>query len=381
VSLGFHRPQPQQEGTTTMTELTGDGDVHIPARMTRTMSYPLPPEPPRVTAVYDGWGRYKLPHPTTGRPTGFTRATTVASTLDDTYNLSRWARRETARFLLGASAADHTHLTGPIIDAFDEDNKAAIDAALDALDDAYGGKDAAELGTAVHAWLEAVDLGAIRPVDVPERFAPYVRSYREVLARYGLVAEPRYVERIVLNDRGEETIVGTLDRIYRVAATGELILGDVKTSKTLEYGYLAYSVQLAIYGFATHMLAADGSGWEPMPEINEDYAIILHVPSDQPERAEAVTIDLKFGAETAVAALDARRRRKESKKAVPFVHALPIPTRESLRYVAARHAIQDISDRAQLSVIWKEFADVWSDELTELGEQFAALLLTQQEAG
>jgi hypothetical protein len=361
-----------------MTGLTSDGNTT--PRVTRTMNYPLPPEPPRVAAVYDGWGRYKLPHPTTGRPTGFTRATTVAGTLDDTYNLSRWARRETARFLVGAMT-DDSPIVSPIVDAFSEDDKGAIDAALDALDDACGGKDAAELGTAVHAWLEAVDLGAVRPVDVPERFAPYVRSYRQVLARYGLVAEPRYVERIVLNDRGEETIVGTLDRVYRVAATGELILGDVKTSKTLEYGYLAYSVQLAIYGHATRMFAADGSGWEPMPTINTDYALIIHVPSDQPERAEAVTIDLKFGADTMTVALDARRRRKQAKKAVPFVHAIPAPTAESLRHVAARHAIQDISDPAQLSGIWEEFADVWSDELTALGEQFAELLLTSQEEG
>lgn len=362
-----------------MTELNHDGVT--PPRVTRTMGYPLPPEPPRAVVLYDGYGRYKLPHPTTGRPTGFPRATTIAGTLDDTYNLSRWSRRETARFLLGAATADHTHLTGPIIDAFGDDNKGAIDAALDALDDACGGKDAAELGTAVHAWLEAVDMGSVRPVDVPERFAPYVRSYRDVLGRYGLVAEPQYVERIVLNDRGDETIVGTLDRVYRIVATGELVLGDVKTSKTLEYGYLSYSVQLAIYGFATRMFAVDGSGWEPMPAINDKYALIIHVPSDQPERAEAVTIDLQFGVEATVASLDVRRRRKEAKKSVPFVHAIPSPTSESLRHVAARHAIQDISDPAQLSGIWEKFSDVWTPELTELGEQFAALVTTTQEEG
>lgn len=366
-----------------MTELNHEGEAPD-ERATRTMGYPLPPAPPRVAAVYDGYGRYKLPSPTTGRPTGFTRATTVASTLDDTYNLSRWARRETARNVLRGDCGGNELMARATIsaldEAFDAGTNAAIDALLDELDDACGTRDAAELGTAVHAWLEAVDLGVIRPVDVPEQFQPYLRSYRDVLARYGLVADPQYVERIVLNDRGEETIVGTLDRIYRVIATGELVLGDVKTSKTLEYGYLAFSVQLALYGFATHMLAVDGSGWEPMPAINEKFALIIHVPSDQPERAEAVTIDLQFGAETAVAALDARRRRKAAKKAVPFVHAIPLPTTEALRHVAARHAIQDISDRAELSAIWKEFADVWSDELTGLGEQFAALI-SQQEAG
>jgi hypothetical protein len=274
---------------------------------------------------------------------------------------------------------DDDPIVGPIMAACQAENKGAIDAALDALDDARGGRFAAELGTAVHAWLEAVDLAVVRPVDVPQQFSPYVWAYRDVLARHGLVAEPSYVERIVLNDCGEETIVGTLDRIYRVAATGELILGDIKTSRTLEYGYLAYSAQLALYGFATRMFAADGSGWEPMPTINDTFALIIHVPSDQPERAEAVTIDLKFGAQTAVASMDARRRRKQAKKAVPFVHAIPSPTSDSLRHVAARHAVQDILDPAQLSGIWEQFSDVWTPELTELGKQIAAL--TTQKVG
>lgn len=352
-----------------------------PVRATRTRGYALPPEPPRATSNYDGWGRYKLPSPSTGRPTGYTRATTVASTLDDTYNLSRWSRRETVRHVLTAAGAagESARLFSDLQDALAEENKGTVDKALDALDELGGGKDAAELGTAVHAWLEAVDIGQILPADVPQQFQPYVVNYRTVLARYGLTPVPEFAERVVLNDRGEETIAGTLDRIYRVEATGELILGDVKTSKTLEYGYLAHSVQLALYGHASWMLKTDGTGWEPMPEINTDYAVILHVPSDQPERAEAVTMDLAYGLASAAVALDVRRRRKEAKKTVPFVHALPIPTAESLRYTRARHAIQDISDPADLAAIWEQYQDVWTDDLTQLGEQAAELLTPQQE--
>ena len=352
-----------------------------PVRSTRTRAYALPPEPPRATATYDGWGRYKLPSPSTGRPTGYTRATTVASTLDDTYNLSRWSRRETVRHVLTAAGAagESARLFAGLQDALDAGEKGNVDSILDAIDDLGGGKDAAELGTAVHAWLEAVDIGQILPADVPQEFQPYIRSYRTVLARYGLTPVPEYAERVVLNDSGEETIAGTLDRIYRVEATGELILGDVKTSKTLDYSYLSISVQLALYGHASWMLKTDGTGWEPMPEINRDYAVVLHVPSDQPERAEAVTMDLAYGLASTAVSLDARRRRKEAKKAVPFVHALPIPTAEALRYTQARHAIQDISDPADLAAIWEQYQDVWTDDLTQLGEQLAALLTPLEE--
>lgn len=352
-----------------------------PVRATRTRGYALPPDPPRASATYDGWGRYKLPSPSTGRPTGYTRATTVASTLDDTYNLSRWARRETVRHVIDAqgSAGESRRQFMTLRDALAEENKGAVDSALDALDELGGGKDAAELGTAVHAWLEAVDIGQILPADVPPQFQPYVTNYRTVLARYGLTPVPEYAERVVLNDNGEETIAGTLDRIYRVEATGELILGDVKTSKTLEYGYLAHSVQLAIYSHANWMLKADGTGWEPMPELSREYGLIMHVPSNQPERSEAVTMDLAYGLSSLAVSLDVRRRRKEAKKMVPFVHALPIPTVPALRYTEARHAIQDISDPADLAGIWEQYQDVWTDDLTQLGEQAAELITPQQE--
>ncbi|QFG11194.1 exonuclease [Gordonia phage CloverMinnie] len=404
TTQGGHRPDPQPQEDS-MTVIDDSGAPVGPVRATETMGYPLPPEPPRVKVVYDGWGRYKLPSPSTGRPTGFTRATTVASVLDDTYNLNRWKRRETAkRVMLAAelAAAGKDFPTAEIspdqaMSALEkavegEDNK-ALDRALDVLDDNLGGRDAAELGTAVHAWIEAVDIGMVRIAEVPEMFQPYIAAYQEVLRRHGLIALPEYVERIVLNDRGEETIVGTLDRIYLVVATGDLLLGDVKTSKTLEYGYLSYAVQLAVYGYAPYMLGLDGKTWEPAPKMiglphpsdaevfadndGEDprppYGVIIHVPSDQPERASAVTMDLWFGAETMVAALETRRRRKLAPKQVPYVHALPTPSKAALRYVEARQALQNISAPDELNGVWEQYQDVWDDALTQLGEQIAAL--------
>lgn len=374
-----------------MTVLTEDGGVAVEPRTTPTMGYPLPPPTPRAEAAYDGWGRYKLPSPTTGRPTGFTRATTVADTLDDTYNLSRWKRRETAKRVVGLfdlvdgaeyagfDVAENDHVVR-LRAAAQADDKKAIDAALDAIDNDMGGREAAELGTAVHAWVEALDLGLVTFGQIPDQFKPYADAYLGVLGRHGLVAVPEYCERIVLNDRGEETIVGTLDRIYRSVATGELILGDVKTSKTLEFSWMSYAVQLAIYGYATKMLSTDGKTWEPMPpmlgltEAEQEaevkpYGVIIHVPSDQPERASAVTMDLWFGAETMVTALETRRRRKQAKSAVPFVHALPAATKDSLRYVAAYQGMMRATDAAQVTAIWENNRDIWDDGLTGLGNQ------------
>lgn len=393
------------EKGTTVTQLAEDGTEVEAPRFTEWSRYPLPPLPPRAKVSYDGYGRYKLPSPSTGRPTGFSRATTIASTLEETYNLNRWKRRQAVKAIISAiqsqsqgiflaspdvaigdgfdvAGGERTPLSvlGDIVTAVESEDDRKLDAAVDLLDNITGGRDAAELGEAVHAWLEAVDCGTVLPAQVPEQFQPYVTAYRAVLARHGLVAVAEYVERIVLNDQGEETVVGTIDRIYRVITTGALVLGDVKTSKTLEYSWLPYAVQFAVYGYATKMFRSDGDasqdqhGWEPMPELDLSACYCLHVPSDQPERAACITFDLFWGGTTMIASLEARRLRKAAAKAVPFVHEIPVPSKEALRYVEARDALLDIPYVGDLPGIYEAYEDVWTDDLTELGMHVAQLL-------
>lgn len=353
-----------------MTEIDENGVAA--QRRTETMGYLLPPAPPRFQPKWNQYRQYMLPSPSTGRPTAFARATTISSVLDDTYNLNRWLERTKVAAVLAATRSTDPELKS-LVASLDESDGGKANSIIDTINDLSGGRDSAELGTAVHAWLEAVDIGLVRPSQVPDQFQPYLASYRQVLLRHGLVAVPEYVERIVLNDSGEETVVGTIDRIYRIVATGELVLGDLKTSKTLDFGWLSYAVQFAIYGHARLMLANDGTGWEPMPSMDLRAAYCVHVPSDQPERASCVTFDLDYGLQGMHEALTVRRLRRSAKKAVPFVHAIPSPTPEALRYVDARHAIQDISAPSDLPGIWEQYSDVWTDELTALGQQIAAL--------
>lgn len=359
----------------TVTEIAADGEVAVQERSTPTMHYPLPPEPPRFQPTWNRYKQYQLPSPTTGRPTAFARASTVAKVMDDRYNLELWVQRKLVSAVLTASGSQDVELAATydlLTRTPATDQK--YNAVLEQIDNLTGGKDAQELGTAVHAWLEAVDICQVRPTDVPEFFQPYLTAYRHVLARHGLVPEARYVERIVLNDTGEETVVGTIDRIYRVAATGELFMGDVKTSKSLDYSWLEYGIQVGgVYGGATKMLTVDGTGWEPMPQLNPNMALLVHVPSDQPERASVVTFDIAFCREAYHHALRVRDLRRRASKEIPFVHPIPTPTPEALRYVEARHALQDISDPADLTGIWEQYSDVWDESLTELGKQIAGL--------
>lgn len=365
-------------------------------RTTPWSGYTLPPEPPRFSPKFNGNKQYLLANPVGGLPTGYSRATTVADTLDDTYNLNRWiVRTNVASVLRLVDVA----LGGKLIHYMQEERKANPDLKIaanmladllelvgdgngpdtnkliDEINNHNGGKDAAEFGTAVHAWLEALDLRMVQLWQIPEQFQPWAQAYVAALARAGLVAVPEYVERLVYNDAGDEVVVGTLDRIYRCVTTGELYLGDVKTSKAdnLKYSWVTYAVQLNIYGRARLMISTDGKIWEPMPQINQRMALLVHVPSDAPDKCQVIPYNLDTGDTYKATSITARDHRRNAKYQVPGL-TTPIPSKEALRWVKAYQALQNAHAVSDLDKVWEEFQDVWSDELTELGHAVAPLL-------
>lgn len=369
-------------------EMTKQGKADT-GRYSDFMHYPLPPIPDRADVKRDGWGRYKLPSPSTGRLTAFSRATTLAETTEDHYNLNQWQIRTKVAAVLKAQQAharrdnenisDEDYRYGQLfvdlVKALDEGTGRAANKVIDEIDNLLGGRDAAELGGAVHDWLGALDMGQVLVHQIPEKFQPYALAYQAALARAGFVAVPIYVERIVINDRGEETVAGTLDRIYMCIETGELYLGDLKTSKTLEWSYLSYSIQFAVYGYATLMLKTDGTGWEPMPEINQDMCVVVHVPSDQPERSQVVAYDLYAGGEHMITAIEVRAQRRNAAKRV-MGPTTPIPSKNTLRYVEARQALQNIHDVEEAQSIVEQYEDVWDDALNEFGAACLELATT-----
>lgn len=406
---------PTEEKNLPMTaaSLSVDADFEDfnPPRFTEWCKYPLPPAPPRAKVQFGAWGWYKLPAPQTGLPSGFPRATTIAETLDDQYGLNRWKRRETAMrvYELSQMAPDtllseHFETTAAsalaaLVTAMAGSKVTAVDGVLDTIDSLLGGAHARELGECVHAWLEALCLGMVLYRDVPGLVRPHIDAALKIMAHRGMIVLPEYIERVILNDQGEETVAGRIDCIWELVDTGERVLGDWKTNRDLKYSWLSYGVQIGgVYGWATKMLTTDGKGWEPMPKLRgiphpEDhgadcpvretyplfdcercptcnfpgdsrspFAILLHVPSDQPERAAAITIDMFWGGEVMAESLSARRRRKEAKVQVPR-HAMPAPSDHALRTVAARIALSKITSPEEGQVVYETYQDVWNDDL------------------
>lgn len=334
----------------------GGDEVHC----TEHHHFPLPPPPTDRTPPRMSYGRYVVPHPETGHAAKFSRATTFAHTLDDTVGLEKWKTRMAVAGLVTSPA---------VLDAYvrvmdDGGNARRIDAVVEQARVAAGASEAAEFGTAVHAWLEAVDQGRILPADVPERYREHVDRYADMLARHAVEPVPHLTERTVLNSR--YGVVGTFDRVYRLP-DDTYVMGDVKTSKTLEYGYLGFAMQMALYQGADFMLTLDGTGWEPMPDMLRDYALLAHVPSNAPARSALVTFDLAVGRTGLDTAQLVRDLRGSAASDIPHRHALPVPSDEAARYARAVASIKASTTSGHLAAVWEEYQDVWNDALTTLG--------------
>ena len=340
---------------------------------TRTTPYHGFPLPPKMRGYdpdpdRDNYGRYRLPDPT-GEKAGrkaFTRATTGAKALDDTYNLNQYQIRQVVTGI---------HSKPDLLDLFPEfgdyqEQRAALEEIAESAQVAAGSYESREHGTALHAWLEFVDGGHGTLEDVPAVFRPKVEKYLEVVQEWGLIVPPGGIERIVWHEA--TGFVGTFDRIYHLT-DGTPVIGDVKTSKDLKYSYLSIAVQLATYADASAMLSEDGSTWEPMPEVDPQRAVVLWVPSDK-VHAELVPINLEIGRAALELAEQVRAARSSgtTKKIRLPLDAIPRPGEEHGPADDGGVALEDLVDQADspeaLAALYEEHADLWTEDLTARGQ-------------
>lgn len=323
---------------------------------TQYHGFPMPPPlPGTVEQTFDGYGRYRLDNGSGGF-TSYTRATTVAKTLDDTYFLEAWKQREILKGLVLHPALMTELGMLPVGKGAEESLTPQLSALSERALTASGSRRAAELGTAVHAWAAAVDGGQVNVGEVPAQFRDHITNYLRVCGEWGLVPEAQFTERTVrlLGDK----VAGTMDRIF-LCADGQRRIGDVKTSKTLEYSHLSFSIQLAIYHQADEVLTE--CGWSPMPETATDAALIAHVPSSAPQAATVVPVDLNRGRQAYRKALEVRHIRNEIK------HAMRVTIETENRYAEARYRVLTATAETELAQLWETYRDIWTDDLTTMG--------------
>jgi hypothetical protein len=274
-------------------------------------------------------GRYRGPHPDTGKDTAWTRSTTFAEAIADSYTLNEWQLRmavlglvkrpellERVRSMVqahnGIPLYELAKLQRQVLNGITEDARLAA-----------GSKERARKGTILHKHTQEIDMGRKSAGDVPEEFRPDAQAYLLAMTHYGLECIPDLIERSTAYPPFE--VAGTFDRILRVTRTldpvvlddgrtvqlheGDHVIGDVKSGTDLSYAWLEILIQLAVYmlGVTTSGIAVPDTGpqgtpvwrWASLAEfgidkLRTDVAIVMHVPYGE-GRAQLKYADLITG--------------------------------------------------------------------------------------
>jgi hypothetical protein len=265
----------------------------------------------------DLYQRYLLPEPggSDTKARAWTRVTTIAGELKDRYGLEKWDDRNIVwgigqRPALYAQAAAAKLTDVQTLDGIAKRAKEAADASA-----------GADLGSALHTMAERRDRG--EDFQPAEPFARDLRAYDKAMDIAGIATCVGWIERVVVIP--EIGACGTLDRLSNGMEWVLPRIGDLKTAGLKEdrqtkkerdpiasYGMQDIPLQLAMYAHATHWYDLDAEVWVEMPQVDQERAMVYHVPAGSGE-CRVWEIDIVAGWEAVRYALWERdwRKRKD----------------------------------------------------------------------
>lgn len=263
----------------------------------------LLPDPPKITGKWEpeytaDRKSYVVPGLDGIRQTDtLTRATSHAKALDDATNLMDWKLRAAVLGMArNPEILDSLHVNGAEhISELDYFSKKVLNKLANKAARSVGADDGSLFGTKLHNYLEAILEGAMTLDQVPNGVQPYLIAMFAAMRAHGLSFVSKMVERTVFIPA--TGMIGTLD-FLTLTKDGELLVGDLKTSSSIDFSWLSIAVQLAQYANATMMLSWDGTRWEQMPQVSKVIAKVAVVPKDAPiPFCRIYTINLGIGAE------------------------------------------------------------------------------------
>lgn len=272
----------------------------------------LEPPPARPEPKRDHFGRYLIPDPKTGKEFAYTRATTFASTIADTFALTNWKVRMTAvglarrkDLLAGVAAVSHPD---------SQAGKKRIDELCEAAKEHAGSSQRATLGTALHAFLETLDGGG-KIESIPDPWEKDVEAYYYALSRHQVLISPNYIERICVLPR--IGVAGTLDRLAQIG--DKRYIFDIKTGSDLKHSWTEIAIQLGIYAHAETIYDAADGKHHKMPRVDQKQAIVAHLPAGE-ARCQLYFVDIDLGWRTSSICAAVREWRKRKDLAAPIPH-------------------------------------------------------------
>lgn len=278
-----------------------------------------PPEPER-----DRYGRYMIPDPDTGKKRPWTRATTWASTVADTFGLTKWQVRMAALGL--AQRSDLLLAVAAVGDPESKDGKRQLDKLAEAAKEHAGSSVRATLGTALHSLTEAYDAGR-EPAVIPAPYDDDLAAYVLAICDAELRIDPAHIERVVCIP--ELGVAGTFDRLITLP-DGRRVVADLKTGRDLSYSWTEISIQLALYAHASTIYDVTAGKHEPMPTVDQDQALVMHLPVGE-KRCDLYMVDIAAGWEMASVCGTVRdwRKRKNLAQRYDTAGLTSVPDRSS----------------------------------------------------
>jgi len=251
----------------------------------------LVPPPARPEPERDGHGRYKIPDPVTGEARTWIRATTWAKTVSDLFALNNWEKRMVAVGL--AQRPDLLLRVAAVAEPNSPPGKSQLDRLVEQAREHAKAGARANLGTALHAFTEACDLGRPLP-QIPPPFDRDIAAYRAAMA--AVEVSRNYVEQVcVVRELG---VAGTMDRVVRFQHGRLPLIADLKTSADLKYSWNEIVIQLALYAHADTIYDAVGRQHHRMIEVNQERALVIHLPAGE-GRCTLYLVDIAAGWEMA----------------------------------------------------------------------------------
>jgi hypothetical protein len=254
----------------------------------------------------DRWDRPLLAHPVTGEILTWDRPTSLAKIAEDSTALDRWKARNIA-FGIGRRPALFA-LAASVSGITDASDRKTLDQVVRDADILAGGSEKAQLGTAIHGFIQNRIMSPGR-FTVPEQWEADVDAYEKALKVRGLWPYEDFVERLLITP--EVGAAGTTDCLMTGDFLDLPVIADIKTGSVKNKAQ-SFAIQFAIYAHATHWVDERTGAYHEMPEINKKIGLIIHVPVGE-SRCDIHELDLVAGWEAAKAAASICqwRRRKD----------------------------------------------------------------------
>jgi hypothetical protein len=217
------------------------------------------------------YNRYK-----NGNVKPFTRTSTLVKAASNQKGITDWEQRNVVMgavlrpdLLTQARGLNH------------EDHKDQLQAIARMLGEAAGSRSGSDAGTMFHTITEHLDAGTATLDQVPEEYRELARKYKAALDEAGFRVVPDMIEQVVfLGQYGG--IGGKFDRVLFHEPTGTYVMADVKSGKSMDFGWSEIEAQEWTYATAYNEFGTwdhKAKVWhKPKVRVATDYGLVMHTP-------------------------------------------------------------------------------------------------------